>query len=310
MVFASCLCIVLAFSVSAEAAVLLQENFDDTNFSSRGWYDPDGAGGAVSLTERIPGSTGSFQCTMAVNSTGCAGGTLKRHPFTATDRMFVSVWIKLSSNWVGSQVDYHPHIFYITSDLDGAYDGFSCSWLDTYIEIGTGGYIRSSIQDSRSINTGSITTGSAMYNPSPATENRSAAGCNGTKGSVGLPDCYSSSCPAGWTNFREFRSGTGYFQDGNWHKLEAYFQMNTISGGVGQADGILELWYDGARIISYSNVVYRTGQHPTMMWNKIGFSPYIGSGSPVLQTMWVDNLTVDTSRPGLRPNPPTNLQVP
>src|SRR6185436_3864566 len=43
--------------------------------------------------------------------------------------------------------------------------------------------------------------------------------------------------------------------------------------------------------------VIRTGQHPTMMFVQFLVAPYIGDGSPVDQTMWVDDLLV--GRPGV-----------
>ena len=41
----------------------------------------------------------------------------------------------------------------------------------------------------------------------------------------------------------------------------------------------------------------RTGEHPDMKFNQFLLAPYIGCGSPVEQTMWIDDLTVATCRP-------------
>jgi hypothetical protein len=65
-------------------------------------------------------------------------------------------------------------------------------------------------------------------------------------------------------------------------------------------------------LIERTNVILRTAQHPTMQWNQFMIAPWIGDGSPVDQTMWVDNLSVETTRPGgdtLAPAAPTNLTV-
>jgi len=43
-------------------------------------------------------------------------------------------------------------------------------------------------------------------------------------------------------------------------------------------------------------VLLRTGAHPTMKFNQLLIGPYIGDGSPVDQSLWVDNLTVATSK--------------
>ena len=89
--------------------------------------------------------------------------------------------------------------------------------------------------------------------------------------------------------------GTGY--KGNWHFVEAYFQLNSIANGAGVPDGIVRYWFDGQLVIEHANVLLRTGTHPSMKFNQLLIAPYIGVGSPVDQTMWVDNLTVATGRP-------------
>jgi hypothetical protein len=82
-----------------------------------------------------------------------------------------------------------------------------------------------------------------------------------------------------------------------WHKVEVYMQMNTISGGKGQANGIMQEWIDGAQVINRGDVLYRTAQDPTKKWAQFIFAPYIGDGSPIAQTMWMDELTVATAPP-------------
>src|SRR5256712_173219 len=51
----------------------------------------------------------------------------------------------------------------------------------------------------------------------------------------------------------------------------------------------------------------RTGAHPNMKFKQLIVAPYIGDGSPVDQTMWVDNLTVGTGR--ITPSVPTVASV-
>src|SRR5256712_13153409 len=51
----------------------------------------------------------------------------------------------------------------------------------------------------------------------------------------------------------------------------------------------------------------RTGAHPNMKFKQLIVAPYIGDGSPVDQTMWVDNLPVGTGR--ITPSVPTVASV-
>ena len=78
--------------------------------------------------------------------------------------------------------------------------------------------------------------------------------------------------------------------------MEAYFQLNTVFNGVGQADGVVQYWFNGALIIDRHDILFRTGAHPTLQMDQLAIAPYIGDGSPVDQYMWVDNLRVATAR--------------
>ena len=107
-----------------------------------------------------------------------------------------------------------------------------------------------------------------------------------------------------WRNGKQWRAaqpafsptaGPGYKND--WHHVEAYFQLNSIQSGKGQSDGIAQYWFDGQLVIDKQNVLFRTGVHTTMKFNQFLIAPYIGVGSPVTQTMWVDNLTIGTAHP-------------
>ena len=98
--------------------------------------------------------------------------------------------------------------------------------------------------------------------------------------------CESFALPAGFCTYKN-----------DWHFVEAYFQLNSIVNGKGVPDGIVRYTVDGQTVIEHTNVLYRTGAHPTMQFNQFLIGPYIGAGSPVDQTMWVDDLTVATSKP-------------
>jgi hypothetical protein len=72
--------------------------------------------------------------------------------------------------------------------------------------------------------------------------------------------------------------------------------MNTIVGGKGVNNGVIQYWFDGQLIIDLHDVLLRTGANATMQFNQLVIAPYIGDGSPVTQSMWVDNLIVGTGK--------------
>ncbi len=288
--------------------VLFQENFDDTNFSSRGWYDGDT--GAIDTTQHIPGSIASLMFHWLQGATIPTGGSyVFRHKFTPSNSVYLSYWVKHSANWVGSGTTYHPHVFLFLTNLNGDYSGPAYTYLTTYVEENQG-YPQLAIQDGQNIDESQINA-----NLIGVTENRAVAGCNGIQTGIGndTSNCYLSGA-VHW-NGLTWKGPTAYFFDStqktNWHFVEAFFQLNTITNGVGQQDGVIRYWYDGQLVIDHSNVIIRTGNNPTMQFNQLIIAPYIGNGSPADQTFWIDNLTVATSRQTVTapPAPPTNLTV-
>ena len=147
------------------------------------------------------------------------------------------------------------------------------------------------------------------------TENRAIAGCNGNNSNTGgTYDCYNNGIFYNdWvitTTNPMFTTSAGPFYKNDWHKIEVYAQLNTISGGKGQNNGILQYWFDGNLVLDKQNVMFRTGANPTMQFNQFIIGPYIGAGAAVSQSFWVDDLTVATERPDTStPSPPTNLTV-
>jgi hypothetical protein len=281
---------------------LMQESFEDTSFGSRGWYDS--TGGALSSAEKFAGNR-SFECRFAVEARDCSGGSPRRHSIASTTSTYISFYIKHSANWVGSGKAYHPHMFHFVTDLDAAYVGHAYTHLTTYIEE-VGGVPQLVIQDGKNIDetrVGVDLTG--------ITENRSVAGCNGDS------DGYGGSCyPSGavhW-NGKAWKLGQTFFDNtpgsarykGDWHLVEAYFQLNSIANGKAVKDGVLRYWYDGNLVLDVTNVVLRTGARPTMQFNQFLLTPYIGDGSPVDQAFWVDDLLIATDRPLVPPSPPNS----
>jgi len=283
-------------------AVQFTETFEDTNFTSRGWYD--GPRATLSTTEHIPGSARSFECRYAPRSTGCAGGMPARHLFTASNAVYLSYWVKYSANFVGSGRAYHPHEFHFITNVDDRFIGPARTHLTTYIEQ-TGGVPMLALQDGLNVdarcilrNDDSFVGCAGAFSTFVFSEMRSVCACNGLMGDVDGRDCFDRGGGA-WYSSRAWRSRTRAFSDvpgrydrNAWHFVEAYFRLNTIAGGVGVPDGAIRYWFDGETLISSDRVLMRTAQHPMMQFNQFLVAPYIGDGSPVDQTMWVDDLTV------------------
>jgi hypothetical protein len=203
------------------------------------------------------------------------------------------------------------------TNLEDDYAGPAYTHLTAYVEQNEGKPLLT-IQDGKNVDGSKI--GIDLTN---VTEARALAGCNGDSDGYGAGDCYTSlDVPDGsvYWNGKVWRAGQIYFQDAagpyyknDWHLIEAYFKLNSIRNGKGIADGQIKYWFDGTLIINHENVMLRTGQHPNMKFNQLMIAPYIGDGSPVTQTFWVDNLTLSTSK-GIPtgtniPSPPSNLRI-
>ncbi|HJQ54384.1 MAG TPA: Ig-like domain-containing protein [Gemmatimonadaceae bacterium] len=277
--------------------LLFKEDFENTNISARGWYDNTRV--QLSTTEHISGSTASAQYHWLKGATTPVSGDTQRHKFTPSSSVYLSYYVKYSTNYVGSGQDYHPHEFYILSTMDGDYDGPSDNFLDIYVEQNyqNGGKPIIDVQDNKSINT---SRGSLPNNLIGVTENRSVSGCNGMVEKNMYSECYD----AGdyWYNYKQlsapvqFQPSPGDGYKSNWNFVEAYVQLNTVVNGVGQPNGVIQYWFNGKLVIDRHDVLFRTAAHPTLQLNQFLIGPYIGDGSPVDQYMWVDNLRVATGR--------------
>jgi len=289
---------------------LFQENFDDGNFVARGWYDSPG--GTISTSEHHTSGASSFECSFIAGAQECSGGAPGRHKFSPSNSVYFSYWIKHSANWVGSGPTNNSfsHVFSVLTNLDSDYTALTYNHLTAYIEENLG-FPTVLLQDGQNIDETRI-----GQNLVGITENRSVAGCNGTQPLIGQfsVDCYLSG-PI-HRNYTQWRGPTAYFFDANqktgWHFVEAYFQLNTVATGTGQPNGVIRYWYDGRPEIDHNNVIIRTGAHPVMQFNQLVLRPNISVGSPVAQTIWIDNLTVATSRPtGTAdiPHPPSSMFI-
>jgi hypothetical protein len=276
------------------------ESFENTRFSSRDWYD--GKGGSVT-SEGLSGDC--LQWSWVKGASGPTGWSTIRKQIVAggTDRLYVKFYWKFSNTWIGSQQNYHPHLICILSDLDyeaNKWGALASNYLNTYIEalstIGSPYAImpQIAIQDSLNVNSTDCNP-STTCNLNNLTENRSVAGCNGTLGDAGTG--YECSNLGYAYSARRWLQSDSILTKNKWYKVECYFKMNTMSGGKAVADGIMKEWIDGVKVLDKSNVVYRTNQHSTMKWEEFVLSPWIGDGSPIAQTMYMDELTVGDTNP-------------
>lgn len=281
------------------STVLFQESFDNVNLSSRGWYDQAGTV-KVSTAEHIPGSTASLEVNFNAGSIIPVNVGAGRHLFTASDAVYLSYWVKYSTTWVGSGVGFHPHEFHFLTNEDDQFVSPAYNHLTVYIEHNyqNGGYAVMATQDAANID--QAHSGEDLTN---ITENRAVSGCNGNP--EGLEQsCFLDSDIHLFVNGRQWKSAQTVFKPnpgpgykGDWHHVEVFVKLNTIQGGKGQQDGISQYWFDGTLVIDKHTLIYRTGVHTSMKFNQFLMAPYIGVGSPVAQTMWVDELEVRTAKP-------------
>ena len=275
--------------------VLFQEPFEGSGLSA-GWYDNTSV--LMSTTEHVTGSTASAQYHFLAGATTPTTGGAQRHKFTASSSVYISYYVKYTSNWIGSGQLYHPHEIYVMSTMDGDYDGPSDAWMTLYLEHSyqNGGKPRLMMQDNKAVNT---SYGTPPIDLTNVTEDRSTGSCNGMIETNMSHECFQQGY---WFNDKSIigpvvlqpSPGAGYKAD--WNFVEAYFQLNTIANGKGQPDGVMQYWFNGQLIIDRHDIVYRTATRASLQFNKFLIAPYIGDGSPVDQSMFIDNLRVGTSR--------------
>jgi len=139
---------------------LFNEGFDDNNFASRGWFDDTSVD--IDTSTKYSGA-GSLRLTWGAGQTNPPLVMAMRKDFTATDSLYVSMYWRLNSNWVGSGQGYHPHLVYILSDRDDHWGGLAANYLDTYIEPhGRGAYLI--LQDL--LNSPAVCGSGCFYTPS------------------------------------------------------------------------------------------------------------------------------------------------
>jgi hypothetical protein len=286
----------IAFTISGDAPtsnLLFSEDFESVNGEPHGWYD-DTILGTLATSGCQTGNC--LQWTWTSGQTKPANAGSSRVQFTPTDELYISYYVKFATGWRGSQQTYHPHTVYLLSDLDSTYAGTAVNYLDIYSEfisdVGSPYAIRPQIASQDTLNT-NASLGTPPNDLTATTENRSVNYCNGVKsgqdGGTGH-DCYSSG--PYYYSATEWKDTAHSLSTNAWHHVEMYLKMNTISGSVGQTDGIMRKWIDDTLVIEKTNIIYRTNQHPTMKWGQLVLAPYMGDGSPITQTMYIDEFEI------------------
>ena len=268
-----------------EQVLLFEELFEDTDWTSRGWYDEPRM--RITSSEHIPGS--GHSCVWHWRKAGdvVPEGGGARVLFTPVTSVILSFYIKHSSNWEWTGVNWHPHEFHFITDVDPPYIGPAYTHLTFYVEA-VNGVPRVAIQDGRNIDEGRI--GQDLVG---ITEDRAVARCNGDSDGYGEGDCYRVGNVH--RNGKYWEPGRVYFSDepgpyykGDWHHIKVKIKLNSI------VDGVLQYWYDGELVMDYHDLVFRTGKHPDMKINQFLMAPYYGPGVPHEQWIWIGDLRIYT----------------
>ena len=281
--------------------IFFTENFEDANFASRGWYDI--TTGTIDTNASSPaGGNASLRISWTQGST--TPTTPTRHLFTASDTVYLSFWVKFgtaSVTWRGSGVNYHPHIIQLLTDADSDWTGPAITHLSLRVETSLFTPVIN-FQDALRVNTGQL-----AVNLLGTSTSHAIAGGNGVQTGSGATHWLSGTT---WWNDANYRAASATFINNTWHHVEFYVAMNSIAGGIPQANGILKYWVDGNLVINRTNTYLRTAQYTTQKFNKLMLLPYIGDGSPIAQDMWIDNLVVADQPPASQTIPaPANLRV-
>lgn len=281
------------------ATVLLREAFDDANLKARGWYDNSADAGTATIDGASPHSgVGSLRWDLPIGVQTPTQGSSIRHAITATDRVYVRYAVRYSTNWAfGSGADLTTdtiHELYLLTTGSGMWTGpGSQTPLTAYLQhraVPGGAAQVVKLQDGANILTSPVPPW-GTFDPSRG----AVCGCNGNPGEgQSALDCYAS---AGWHNAKSFFTTSPQWSEtskSSWHTTAMYLQMNTVAGGIAQADGVIRAWFDGALTFERTAVRLRAATQPTLLFNQVLLGPYLAVPSPVTEALWMDDLVVAT----------------
>lgn len=125
----------LTIEGASTAQILIQEDFEDGNLASRGWYDVVqwGTEQFISTTESVSGNA-SLEVRYQAGSTG----PWMRHQFPAQDRIYSRYYRKWASNWVWP-TGSGPHDTYLFAMYGQPYFAPTDTYLTVYTDSLYGG---------------------------------------------------------------------------------------------------------------------------------------------------------------------------
>ncbi|PPK97238.1 hypothetical protein CLV92_10454 [Kineococcus xinjiangensis] len=108
----------------------------------------------------------------------------------------------------------------------------------------------------------------------------------------------------GYGIFEEFTKADGSTDDvlrpGTWQRIEHRVKLNT----PGRNDGVYEMWIDGHKGVSVTDVQYRTAEHPDLEVNAVLSSWFFGGGKDQfptrVNTAWTDDWALTDGYLGIR----------
>jgi len=239
------------------------EGFENSKLQERGWYDLS----KIQLSSSQP-KAGSACIEYGWQQGGTVPSTSggMRRLFAPSDSVYLKVHVRLSKGWGWTERGYHPHLMHFMTTENQKFHGPAASHLTVYIEPWNG-KLRLAAQDIQNKDA-----------PHGLTQGPLRGGYNG----------------------RMFDSEEVLFEDDQWHCVEALFQLNSLDMKADKpnADGIVRAWFDGKLVVDRNDVILRSTDFPNMKFNQYLLTPYFGPGLlPHTQTLWIDDLTVGTTRP-------------
>ncbi len=272
---------------------IMSESFENNSWTSRGWYDGTNSTGVTSGGH----SGNALKWTFRESDTRPAQFSVLRQSFTDTDEFLLEYYLKFDAGWRGSGKTYHPHFLHIISSEDSNYQGFARSNSNLYFEAvakQSSPFINYPVIAHQDMYRTNSSAGNVPNNLITTTENRSANHCNTPSSLSGATggNCYKSG--DGWYSANLWNSATVNIPAATWTKITVHIKHNTFTNGVGNFDGIMKLWVEDTLAISSTNVLYAAGAYEGAKWDKVALAPYIGDGSPIVQTMWIDELSLWT----------------
>ena len=256
----------LPISMAAEAEsgrVFFSESFENADLAKRHWYD----GTRFRIVGGALAGNGCLEYEWTDHNPKVQGSSAVRHLFEPSDEVAVRYYLKLSKGWGWSGRNYHPHLTHFLTTENSKWHGPAASHLTLYIEP-VGGKLRLAAQDIQNADT-----------PHGLTQGPLKGGYNG----------------------EFYDSKQVLFDDDQWHCVEAYFKLNTLSlaGDRTNRNGIVRGWFDGKLVVERSDVIFRSTDFPRMKFNQFLMAPYFGPGLlPHAQRLWIDELAVGKKRIG------------